>query len=219
MTKKSATFVDRLREGLSLRRMTQAELSRRTGLDKSSVSRYLGGEYKAKQDAVYKIAQALNVAEGWLMGYDVPMEVQSTNRPPRVADAHEYRPTRIPVLGRISAGLPLYAEENIEGYVYTELNHGGEYFALRIKGDSMNAANIITGQIVVVRRQDIVENGEVAVVLVGDDEATVKRFYRDGDIVTLMPQSTNPAHIPQVYNLKNTQIHVLGKVVQSVIAF
>lgn len=120
----------------------------------------------------------------------------------------------IPILGRISAGLPLYAEQNIEGYTLTDLNGGAEYFALRVVGDSMNAARINEGDIIIVRRQDEVENGEVAVVMVGENDATVKRFYVTGSTVTLMPQSTNPIHVPQIYDVSRTQIHVLGKVVK-----
>lgn len=131
------------------------------------------------------------------------------------SDAISYAPTqRIPILGRISAGLPLYAEEQIEGYTYTDLNHGGEYFALRVHGDSMDALGIKEGYLVIVRRQDYVDNGTICVVLVGDNEATMKRFYQDGDTVTLMPQSTNPKHMPQIYNLKHTPIHIIGKVVK-----
>lgn len=130
-------------------------------------------------------------------------------------DAIPYAPTqRIPILGRISAGLPLYADEQIEGYTYTDLNHGGEYFALRVHGDSMDALGIKEGYLVIVRRQDYVDNGTICVVLVGDNEATMKRFYQDGDTVTLMPQSTNPKHMPQIYNLKYTPIHIIGKVVK-----
>lgn len=131
------------------------------------------------------------------------------------SNAISYAPTqRIPILGRISAGLPLYAEEQIEGYTYTDLNHGGEYFALRVHGDSMDALGIKEGYLVIVRRQDYVDNGTICVVLVGDNEATMKRFYQDGDTVTLMPQSTNPNHMPQIYNLKHTPIHIIGKVVK-----
>ena len=131
------------------------------------------------------------------------------------SNAIPYAPTqRIPILGRISAGLPLYAEEQIEGYTYTDLNHGGEYFALRVKGDSMNAARINENDLLIVRKQDMVENGEIAVVMVGDDEATVKRFYQTNSTVTLMPQSTNAAHKPQVYSLKQTPVHIIGKVVK-----
>lgn len=121
---------------------------------------------------------------------------------------------KIPILGRISAGLPIYAEENIEGYTLTDLNHGGEYFALRVQGDSMNAVRINDGDIVIVRRQQEVENGEITVVLVDNENATIKRFYATKSTVTLMPQSTNPIHQPQIYDLAATNIQVLGRVVK-----
>lgn len=127
-------------------------------------------------------------------------------------DAAHFR--RIPILGYISAGLPLYAEQHIEGYTYTDLDGGAEYFALRVKGDSMNALGINDGYQIIVRRQDEVENGEVAVVLVGEEDATVKRFYTTDTTVTLMPQSTNPVHQPQIYDLSKTDIKILGKVVK-----
>ena len=121
---------------------------------------------------------------------------------------------RIPILGRIAAGAPIYAEENIEGYTFTDLNGGAEYFALRVRGDSMNAARIFDGDIVIIRRQDIVENGEIAAVLIDDQDATLKRFSRNGDTVTLIPQSTNPEHQPFVYNLKDTSVKILGLVIK-----
>lgn len=126
---------------------------------------------------------------------------------------------QIPILGRISAGLPLYADEHIEGYTLTDLNGGAEYFALRVYGDSMNALRICDGDIIIVRRQDEVEQGEIAVVLVDGDDATVKRFYSSNTTVTLMPQSTNPEHKPQMYDLSKTAIRVLGKVVKLEISF
>ena len=121
---------------------------------------------------------------------------------------------KIPILGRISAGLPLYADEHIEGYTITDLNGGAEYFGLRIHGDSMNALRINEGDIIIVRRQEDVEQGEVAVVLVDEEDATVKRFYSSDTTVTLMPQSTNPKHKPQMYAFNRTVICVLGKVVK-----
>lgn len=121
---------------------------------------------------------------------------------------------QIPILGRISAGLPLYADEHIDGYTLTDLNGGAEYFGLRIHGDSMNALRINEGDIIIVRHQEEVEQGEVAVVLVDEEDATVKRFYSSDTTVTLMPQSTNPEHKPQIYDLSKTAIRVLGKVVE-----
>jgi len=99
----------------------------------------------------------------------------------------------------------------------TELNGGAEYFALRVKGDSMTAARIYDGDILVVRRQEEVENGQVAIVLVNGEDATVKKFYRTDTTISLVPQSLNPEHQMQVYDLKKTPIKVLGLVVQNVI--
>ena len=121
---------------------------------------------------------------------------------------------RIPILGRIAAGSPIYAEENIEGYTFTDLNGGAEYFGLKVKGDSMDAARINDGDVVIVRRQEMVENGQIAVVLINGEDATLKRFSQNGNIVTLMPQSSNPTHQPFVFDLTETKIDILGLVVR-----
>lgn len=141
-------------------------------------------------------------------------EMRTSTLPPNAAPIDFSKWHQIPILGRIAAGLPICAEQNIEGYTLTDLNGGAEYFGLRVSGDSMNAAGINAGYIIIVRRQDEVEQGEMAVVLVGDDDATVKRFYSSATTVTLMPQSTNPEHKPQLYDLKTTRIKILGKVVE-----
>ncbi len=193
--------------------LTQTELGARLGVQKNAVSKWERGRVEPGAAKVRAMAALFGVPAAELMG-DGPEEdgLEGAMRP--------YRPTRrIPILGRISAGQPLYAEQNIEGYTWTDLNGGGEYFALRVTGDSMTAARIYDGDVLIVRRQDIVDDGQIAVVLVGDDEATVKRFYRRGSTVTLMPQSVNPVHRPQVYDARRTQIRVIGRVVGSQIEF
>lgn len=148
---------------------------------------------------------------------DMPVSLEADDLPPLPQNASPIDFSgyhRIPILGRISAGLPLYADEHIEGYTITDLNGGAEYFALRVHGDSMNAVGINDGYLIIVRRQDEVEQGEIAVVMVNGDDATVKRFYSSDTTVTLMPQSTNPEHKPQMYDLGKTSIQVLGKVVK-----
>lgn len=205
------TFSERLRTALNAKRISATELSRLTKIPKSAISQYLSGAFKPKQTRIYILAQALNVSEAWLMGFDVP-----TNKttPATNISAH-----KIPVLGCISAGLPLYAEEHIESYTYTDHNGGAEYFALRVKGDSMNAAQINDGNIIIVRKQSTIENGEIAVVRVGNEDATVKRYKQDGNIVQLIPQSFNPNHQIQFYNTKETEINILGKVIECKIEF
>ena len=202
-------IANRIKEARKKAGLTQKEVADRLGMTYQAISNYERG--------VNRIEVSILSALCNLYGISVPEILQghdSENKKTPI-QFEEYRPThKIPILGRISAGLPLYAEENIEGYTYTELNGGAEYFALRVKGDSMNAARISDGDIIIVRRQDIVENGQIAVVLVDNEDATVKIFSRHGHLVTLMPHSHNPAHQPQIYDLRETKIDVLGLVVR-----
>lgn len=119
-----------------------------------------------------------------------------------------------PLLGTVRAGLPMYAEENIEGYIPIRQTDGAKYFWLTIRGDSMNAAGMNEGDQILVREQPEVENGEIAVVLVNGDEATVKTFRQEGSLVILTPRSANPVHQPQVYDLKRTPVRILGRVIE-----
>ena len=208
-------FSDRLKQLRRDRDLTQQALADRLEISKSSINMYERGEREPGIQTLEAMADLFQVDMDYLIG--------KSSVPSRAAEALSLEPFapnhRIPILGRIRAGLPLYAEEHIEGYTYTELNGGGEYFALRVTGDSMSAARIGDGDTLIIRRQECVENGQIAVVLVGDDEATVKRFYQAGHTVTLMPQSTNPIHQPQIYDTRQTSIRVIGLVVQSMISF
>ena len=114
----------------------------------------------------------------------------------------------LPLVGHVSAGQPVLAEENIEDYVQTPSYAGGEEgeYLLRVQGESMRNVGILDGDLVVVRPQDVAENGEIVVALVGED-ATVKRFYREGDHVRLQPE--NDAMEP----IRSRDVRVLGKVV------
>ena len=194
--------------------LTMKEVAKAVGVSEPTVSRWESGNIaNMGRDKINALSKVLQLSPTEIMGIDDKTENQPT---PELTPV-EYNPThRIPVLGRISAGLPLYAEENIEEYIYTELNGGNEYFGLRVEGDSMNAARICDNDIIIVRQQEQVEDGEIAVVMVGDQNATVKRFHREGRNVFLTPQSYNPVHKVQVYDLKETNIRIVGKVVQVV---
>lgn len=196
--------------------LTLEEVGNAVGVGKSTVRKWESGDIaNMRRDKIAKLAEALHTTPAYLMGWDTQTTSEQNSDLPADADPIDFSKLhRIPILGQIAAGLPIYAEENIEGYTYTDLNGGAEYFALRVQGDSMTAARINEGDILIVRRQDTVEDGEIAVVLVNNEEATVKRFYQTGSTVTLMPQSTNPSHTPQVYDLTQTDIRILGKVVK-----
>ncbi len=201
------TTGQRIRQLRLAAKLSQEELGAMVGVRKAAIHKYETGlVVNLKQVTVERLAAALGTTPAYLLGLE---------QPPLPSGALPYHPTqRIPILGRISAGLPIYAEQNIEDYTVTDLNGGAEYFALRVSGDSMNAIGINDGYLIIVRRQDQVENGEVAVVLVDNEDATVKRFYATDSTVTLMPQSTNPIHQPQIYDLHKTSVRVLGKVVK-----
>lgn len=200
-------FSENLKRILSKYGMTQSELAEEMGVAYSSVSSWCTGEKMPRMDKIEWIARRFNVLKSDLI------EDKGKAEPPiGIIDLSHMK--RIPILGRIRAGMPIYAAENIEGYTLTDLNGGAEYFGLRVTGDSMNAARIHEGDIVIVRRQDIVENGQIAVVLIDGQDATLKRFSRDGNIVTLMPQSTNPKNKALTYNLKNSSVKILGLVVR-----
>ena len=206
-------FSNRLNTAIRLRNIKPIELSEKTGIDKSKISSYMSGRYKAKQDGVYLLAQALNVNEAWLMGLDVPMErnlkIESNVFP--TSDI----PKKVPVIGKISAGLPILAVENIEGYEFAPSSHikeGYEYFYLRVQGDSMNL-RFNGGDIVLVQKQDTLENDEIGVILVNGDDATVKKYKSENGLVILEPLSTNTENTVQIYNPKNISIKIIGKVV------
>ncbi len=206
-------FSKKLKHYMEANGKNQMDLMRDLKLSSSTVSSWCTGQKLPRMGKIQMLADYFGVNKSDLIE-DKPA---SNDIPP---NATPYAPTqRIPILGRISAGLPLYADEQIEGYTYTDLNHGGEYFALRVQGDSMNAIRIYDGDLLIVRKQDIVEDGEIAVVMVNDDEATVKCWHKRENIVMLEPKSTNPAHQMQIYDARETPIRVIGKVVQNQIMY
>lgn len=191
------------------RHMTQEELGQKIGVKRAAVQKWECGRVQnLKRETIQKLSEIFNVNPSSFIDGD-----DKTLAP--------YNPIvhRIPVLGYISAGLPLYAEEQIIDYTYTEYNGGAEYFALKVKGDSMSATQINDGNTIIVRKQEFIENGEIAVVRVENENATVKRFKQDGNIVQLIPQSYNPTHQIQIYDLRETNVAIIGKVVECKIDF
>lgn len=120
--------------------------------------------------------------------------------------------TEVPIVGSVSAGMPILAQENIEGSIFVDKiisrNNRG-MFALRIKGTSMVNAGILDGDFVLVHQQPTAEQGEIVVALIGD-EATVKRFYRDKNKIKLKPE--NDTMEPIFIDPKEKDVTILGKV-------
>lgn len=118
------------------------------------------------------------------------------------SDAIPYAPTgMVPVLGRIPAGMPVLAEEHIEGYEPVDVSDPENYYWLRVEGDSMINAGIQSGDLVLMRAQNYAENGQIVACRVNGDEATLKRFREQGDSIILLPE--NPAYEPRIVSKKD----------------
>ena len=179
---------------------------------KSTIYRYMNGEMSPKITTIKYLAEYFNVNPTWLMGYDVPMErrKEESNVFP-ISDV----PKKVPVVGKISAGMPILAVENIEGYEYapsSQIKEGYTYFYLRVQGDSMNL-KFNEGDIVLVQKQDTLENDEIGVILVDGNDATVKKYKSENGLVILEPMSTNPENTVQIYNPEKISIKIIGKVI------
>ena len=129
-----------------------------------------------------------------------------------IVDDQSIEVRKVPLVGTVAAGLPLLASENIEDYlpVSAQTARTRDMFYLRVQGDSMIEEAILEGDLVLVRPQPFVEQGEVAVVRVGD-EATVKKFYRIDDRIELHP--ANPDYSPMVFDEDSDEVTVVGKVI------
>jgi len=141
-----------------------------------------------------------------------PRALELSGRGRREPGKREEPRRTLPLVGEIAAGGPLLAEDNVEEYyaVPELLERGGADFLLRVKGDSMVEAGILDGDIVVVKREQTAENGDIVVALAGDDEAadeaTVKRFFREDGRVRLQPENST---MEPIYS---AHVQVIGKV-------
>lgn len=206
---KKATTAERLAEYMDLYNVRQVDILNKAKpytveygvkLNKNDLSQYVSGRVEPGQEKVFILSKALNVDPAWIMGLDVPMRKHSPRIESEVTN-------QIPLIGTIAAGKPILAEENIEDY-FTIDNKIKADFALKIKGDSMVGAGIFPNDIVFVRQQCDLENGEIGAILI-ENEATLKKFYKDENTIIL--QAENDTFKPIVLTSRNVKI--LGKLV------
>lgn len=184
-------IIDRLEEALVMRKMKPADLAEKTGLSRGSISNYLNRRYAPKQDAIYKMAQALRVDPAWLIGFDLPQEPLKEHT--------------IPVLDAIIRGEPML-ESASEWMGFNDPNID---FALRAPDNSMAGANIRKKGLVFVNRDEPVKNGDIAVVFADGNKAMIRRYYRYENNVVLRAES-GPEALEAVYHAGI--VRILGKV-------
>ena len=206
-------FKERLLEAMTLRNIRASELAKRTGLSKARISQYVNGKFIPKSDAILMIAEALKVSELWLMGKSSDMEGEPPRaRIPCPENIAPLRLCRYPILGEIACGLPILAEEDPDGGYVTAAETNAD-FCLTAKGDSMIGARIFDGDEVFIQQTDLVNNGEIAAVVV-DNEATLKRVYYYPEEQKLVLEAENPDYDPLVFIGPDLEtVHILGRAV------
>ena len=180
------------------------------GISAATVYRYEKGDIEKVPGTILEpLAKILRTTPAYLMGWE--------EESPTLDDLAQYgimpiTTKRIPFLGEIACGEPIFTDEDRESYVEIGTNINAD-FCLRCKGDSMINARILNGDIVFIRKQEMVDNGEIAAVIIGDD-ATLKRVFYYPEVEQLTLLAENPNNPPQVYQKGELeQVRILGKAV------
>ena len=197
------SFASRLQELLNAREMRAVDLMNATGLSDSIISRYLSGQISPKGKNASLIAKALNVDVNYLLTGETEEE--------------KPRAVKIPVLGEVVAGVPIEAIENIIDWeeIPEAMSRRGDYFCLDVKGESMIPVMFPTDRLLV-RKQNTIDTGEIAIVMVGAENATCKKVMIYDNGIQLYGFNT-AAYEPQFYTkkqIKDLPITIIGKVVE-----
>lgn len=195
--------MNKIRELRNQKGIKQADLAKDINVSQAALSGYETGKYEADINTYRRIADYFDVTLDYLLGGVSGRKKHG-----------EY--IRIPVLGRVAAGIPIDAIEEVIDWEDISVDEvgNGEYFGLQIKGQSMEP-KISDGDVVIVRRQPDVDSGDIAVVLVNGNDATVKRIKKSPQGVTLIP--SNPAYEPMYYSneeIESLPVTILGRVVE-----
>ena len=205
-----------LGERIKLRRkelgLTQVQLGEMVHKSSQVISNWERGYTTAMSpEDLQNIARALNV------NFSELMDNRASAQPTVVTDKQTGKGVRIPVLGRVVAGIPIEAIEEIIDWeeIPQRLAASGKFFALRVCGHSMEP-KILEGDVVIVRQQDDVDNGDIAIVLVNGDEATVKHIKKQAEGITLIATNIS-VYEPHFYSnqeIRDLPVRVIGKVVE-----
>ena len=153
---------------------TVYRVSKETGIPASTFSDWKNGRSAPKAEKLKKIADYFNVSLDYLINGN---------------DPYSKKENRIPIIGEIRAGSPIITNETILGYENADVDDTEEYFYLKVFGDSMKNIGMVNGSLVLFRKQQYAENGDVVACLVGGDSATVKRFRKSQKTIYLIPEN------------------------------
>ena len=190
--------------------LTMKQVADKVGVSEGTISRWESGKIAdMRRDKIMAYAQALNISPAIIMGWD---NVDSSSTSESI-----HAGKRIPVLGSVAAGIPIDAIEDVLDWedISEDMAKTGEFFGLRIKGDSMQP-RIVEGDVVIVRQQPDADSGDVVIVQVNGDKATCKRLAKYSSGISLI--SFNPAYEPMNYTneqIEQLPVTIIGKVVEN----
>ena len=165
--------------------LTQEQVGAAVGVSKATVQRYEIGEIEVRRTIAMSLAKILVTTPAWIMGWQQGLPGTAT-----LADALPL----VPIIGKISAGAPIVAHNNIVGYAHASVKNAEGHFYLRVNGDSMVNAGIKDGSLVLFEQTQQALSGQIVACLVGGEDATIKRFIEKGRTVLLVPE--NDAYAP-----------------------
>lgn len=222
---KNSNTSERLKEIMNTRGLKQVDILEKAKpycqkygvrLGRNDLSQYVSGKVTPGQEKLTVLGLALGVTETWLMGYDVPME-RDNNEKINSLPHQDFKPVskrKYKYLGEIACGEPIFADEQYETYIELDSDIHAD-FVLKAKGDSMINARIHDGDIVFIKEQNDVNDGEIAAVII-DDEATLKRVYKYDDYIML--NAENPAYKPiQINKTDAKNVRIIGKAISAMI--
>jgi repressor LexA len=206
--------MERLKNLRKKKGKTQQQMADLLGLSQQAYAAYENNTANPPIDILSKLANYFGITTDYLLGRSEILkefEYPSDNRLKELGaiPISEIEVYPIPLLGQIACGVPVFAEENFEGYIYTSLKPADEYFALRVHGDSMIGAGIYDGAIITVHKQSYADSGQIVVALLNDDELTCKRYKLIDGQHMLLPENRDYDPIPMT---KKNNAQILGVV-------
>lgn len=193
--------------------LTQEELGLKLGLQKSAIAKYENGRVEnIKRSVIAKMAEVLECSPAYLMGWSDEINPVPALDISKFDNIFPINLKKVPLLGEIACGKPIFANEERESYVLAGSEIHAD-FCLRAKGDSMINARILDGDIVFIRKQDMVDNGEIAAVAIGDD-VTLKRVFYHPEQDLLILKAENTKYQDMIYSQNQLeQVYILGKAI------
>lgn len=208
---------EKILELMKNNQMTKYKLAKELGISNGIVSDWANGKSSSYTKYIPVIAKVFNVSTEYLL----TDSEESSQLPIGAMPVDSSMFVKIPVIGSVRCGEPIFAESNIEGYenVYAEnLCNGETYFFLRAKGDSMINAGINEGDLLLIRKQSDVESGDIGIVNINGDEETLKRIIKKDKAIVLQPE--NPAYQTKIFIGKElNDLHIQGRLMQVVKKF